>query len=323
MISRRNLLLAGAGLPLASLAVRAQSFPSRPITIVVPLAAAGASDTIARAVAQNLSERLGWSVVVENKPGAASVIGAGQVARSEPDGHALLLAPPPFIITQFATPKPPYDALRDFAPVTLLVTNPLAITVSAKTPARSLRDFIAYANANPGKLSYGSPGAMSLPHLATELFARRAGGLDIVHVPYRGGGPAVTDLLAGRIDLMITSPIEVLQHAQAGNLAILAVTSADQLAALPAVPTVRDAGLAGYDVQAWFGIVAPAMTPPPVVERLNREIVAALRAPDVSARLVAQGVEIAGSSAEEFGRFLAQEHAQWGDIARSMAPSGR
>lgn len=318
MISRR-LILAGAGLAFTSRKASAQAFPSRPITIVVPLAAGGASDTIARAVGQNLSGRLGWSMIVENKPGAASVIGAGQVARAEPDGHTLLLAPPPFIITQFATPKPPYDALRDFAPVTLLVTNPLAVTVSARTPVRSLKELIAYAKTNPGKLTYGSPGAMSLPHLATELFARRAGGLDLVHVPYRGGGPAVTDLLAGRINLMITSPIEVLQHAQAGHLAILALTAEDGLAAMPMTPSVQNAGLANYAVKAWFGIVAPAGTPPPVIERLNREITAALRSPEVETRLVAQGVQIDGSSAEAFGSFLAREHALWGEIAKTMS----
>lgn len=280
---------------------------------MVPLAPGGASDSVARAIGQKLSERLGWSVVIENKPGAASVVGTGQVARAQPDGHTLLLAPPPFIITQFAHPKPPYDALRDFAPVSLLVTNPLAVTVNPNVPVKSLPDLIAYARANPGKLSYGSPGVMSLPHLATELFSR------LVHVPYRGGGPAVTDLLAGRIDVMITSPVEVLQHAQAGNLLILATTSAEQVASMPGVPTARDTGLANYDVRAWFGIVAPAATPPAVVEQLNREIVAALRTPDVSARLVSQGAEIAGTSTLEFGRFLAKEHGVWSEIASSVA----
>jgi len=323
MHTRRTILALGAGAILAGRTGRAeaQAFPSRPITFVVPFAPGGSSDVIARSIGQKLSATNGWSVVVENKPGAASTIGAAQVARSAADGHTILLAAAPFVITQYGNPKPPYDARRDFVPVTLLVANPLVVTINPKLGVKSFAELLAYARASPGKVTYGTPGIMSLPHLATELMIQRA-GVTLNHVPYNGGGPAVTDLLAGHIDMFIASPVEVLAHVRRGALAILAVTSKARLASLPDVPTVHESGLPDYEVQAWFGVTAPAGVPEPAVRRLNEAVVAALRAPDVAGRLAEQGVDIVGSTAEAFGSFLEHEHARWSEVARAVSAKG-
>lgn len=320
MPSRRavHALIAGAlALPFTPPAL-AQNYPARPISFIVPFAPGGTSDFVARTIGQKLSERVGWSMVIENKPGAASSIGANQVARASPDGHTILLSAAPFVITQYGNPKPPYDARKDFAPITLLVTNPLVVAVGANVPATTLAEFITYAKANPGRINYGSPGVMSLPHLATELFAKQA-GLTVVHVPYRGGGPVVTDLLGGRLELFLGSPVEVLQHVWPGGLKILAVTSKARLPSLPDVPTAHESGLANFEAQAWFGIMAPAGTPGDIVAKLSNEIGAALRSPDVADRLREQGAEPASGSPDAFGAFLEEEHRRWSEIAKTVA----
>jgi tripartite-type tricarboxylate transporter receptor subunit TctC len=295
----------------------AQTFPAKPVRFIVPFAPGGQSDVVARTVGQKASERLGQPVVVENKPGAATTIGADFVAKSPADGHTILLAPAPFVITQYAYPKLPYDSRRDFTPVTLLVTNPLVVTVNpGKVPAKSFQEFVAAAKKDPGKLNYGSPGNGSLPHLATELFRLRA-GIDVVHVPYKGGGPAVIDLVGGQIAFMFASPLEVMPHVKAGKLAVLGVTSSKRLGYWPEVPTVIESGYPDYEALAWFGVVAPAATPREAIARLNADIVAALKSPDVSEKLAAQGAEVAGTSAEEFGQFLGREHARWSEAVKA------
>jgi tripartite-type tricarboxylate transporter receptor subunit TctC len=295
----------------------AQVFPSKPVRFIVPFAPGGQSDVVARTVGQKASERWGQAVVVENKPGAATTIGADFVAKAPADGYTILLAPAPFVITQYAYPKLPYDSRRDFTPVTLLVTNPLVVTINpSKVAAKSFQDFVAAAKKAPGSLSYGSPGNGSLPHLATELFRLRS-GIDVVHVPYKGGGPAVLDLVGGQIAFMFASPLEVMPHVKSGKLAVLGVTSSRRLGYWPEVPTVIEAGYPDYEALAWFGVVAPAATPRDVVARLSADIAAALRSPEVSEKLAAQGAEVAGTSAEEFGRFLAREHARWSEAVKA------
>jgi tripartite-type tricarboxylate transporter receptor subunit TctC len=289
----------------------AQTFPSKPVRFVVPFAPGGQSDVVARAVAQKLGERWGQPVVVENKPGAATTIGADAVAKAPADGYTILLAPAPFVITQYAYPKLPYDSRRDFTPVTLLVTNPLVVVTNpSRLPAKSFPEFVAALKKEPGKLTYGSPGNGSLPHLAIELFRLQA-GVDAIHVPYKGGGPAVVDLVGGQIGFLFASPLEVMQHVKAGRLSVLGVTSAQRLSYWPEVPTLKESGYPDYEAYAWFGVVAPAATPKDVVARLNAEIVAALKSPDVAERLAALGADVAGSSVEEFGRFLDAEHQRW------------
>lgn len=292
-------------------AVHAQAFPSRAVRFVVPFAPGGQSDVVARTVGQKLAERWGQPVVIENKAGAATTIGADFVAKSPADGYTILLAPAPFVITQYAYPKLPYDSRRDFTPVTMLVTNPLVVTVNpARVPVKTFPEFVALAKKDPGKLTYGTPGNGSLPHLAVELF-RLQSGIDVLHVPYKGGGPAVLDMVAGQIAFMFASPLEVMPNVKAGKLNVLGVTSDKRVAYWPEVPTLKESGFKDYEAYAWFGVTAPAATPKDIVARLNADIVAVLKSPDVSERLAAQGADVAATSVEDFGRFLAAEHARW------------
>ena len=289
----------------------AQTFPSKPVRFVVPFAPGGQSDVVARTVGQKLSERWGQPVVVENKAGAATTIGADYVAKAPADGYTILLAPAPFVITQYAYPKLPYDSRRDFTPVTLLVTNPLVVAVNpARVAAKTFAEFVALARQDPGRLAYGTPGNGSLPHLAVELFRLQA-GIDTLHVPYKGGGPAVLDLVAGQIAFMFASPLEVMPNVKAGKLTVLGVTSDRRVSYWPDVPTLKESGYKEYEAYAWFGVVAPAATPKDIVARLNADIVAVLKSPDVAERLAAQGADVAATTTEEFGRFLAAEHARW------------
>ena len=295
---------------LAAGAVAAQSYPAKPIRLVVPFAPGGASDVLARLVGQKLSERLGQPVVVENKPGAATTVGAAEVARAPADGYTLMLAPAPFVIAPLMYQKLTYDAAKDFTGVALLASSPLILTVHPSVGATTPQELLALAKAKPGTIMYGSPGNGSVPHLATELFKLRT-GTDFTHVPYKGGGPAVTDLVAGHIGIMFASPIEVSQHVAAGKLKYLVASTKDRVASLPNVPTVGDLGIAGFDVVAWFGIVAPAGTPKDIVGRLSQEIGAILGTPDVKDKFAGQGAEITFLPADEFDRFLAREREQW------------
>ena len=295
----------------AAMPTPAQIFPSKPVRFVVPFAPGGQSDVVARTVGQKLGERWGLPVVVENKAGAATTIGADFVAKAPADGYTILLAPAPFVITQYAYPKLPYDSRRDFTPVTLMVTNPLVVAVNpARVAAKTFAEFVALARKDPGKLAYGTPGNGSLPHLAVELF-RLQSGIDTLHVPYKGGGPAVLDLVAGQIAFMFASPLEVMPNVKAGKLAVLGVTSDQRVSYWPEVPTLKESGYKEYEAYAWFGVVAPAATPKDIVARLNADIVAVLKSPEVAERLAAQGADVAATTAEEFGRFLAAEHARW------------
>ncbi len=296
---------------LAPSSLRAQGYPSKPVRFIVPFAPGGQSDVVARVVGQKLSERWGQPVVIENKPGAATTLGADFVAKALADGYTILLAPAPFVITQYAYPKLPYDSRKDFAPITLLVTNPLVAVVNPlRLPVKTFIEFAAAVKKEPGKISYGTPGNGSLPHLAVELFGLQA-GTSALHVPYKGGGPAVVDLVGGQIAFMFASPLEVMPHVKAGKLLALGVTSDKRVTYWPDVPTLKESGYKEYEAYAWFGVVAPAATPRDIVAKLSADIVAVLKSPDVSERLIAQGADVAATSAEEFGRFLAAEHVRW------------
>ena len=289
----------------------AQSFPSKAVRFIVPFAPGGQSDVVARTVGQKLAERWGQPVLIENKPGAATTLGADFVAKAPADGHTLLLAPAPFVITQYAYPTLPYDSRRDFTPVTLLVTNPLVVTINpTRMPVKTFADFVAAVKKDPGRVSYGTPGNGSLPHLAVELF-RVQSGIDALHVPYKGGGPAVVDLVGGQIAFMFASPLEVMPQVKAGKLVVLGVTSEKRVAYWPDVPTLKESGYTDYEAYAWFGVVAPAATPKEVIAKLNADIVAVLKSPEVAERLAAQGADLAATTAGEFGRFLTSEHVRW------------
>jgi len=307
----RALVAALACLAYAPGVAQAQPFPTKPVRFVVPFAPGGQSDVVARTVGQKLSERWGQPVVIENKAGAATTIGADFVAKAPADGYTILLSPAPFVITQYAYPKLPYDSRRDFTPVTLLVTNPLVVTVNpARVPVKTFTEFVALARKDPGKLTYGTPGNGSLPHLAVELF-RLQSGIDTLHVPYKGGGPAVLDMVAGQIAFMFASPLEVMPNVKAGKLNVLGVTSDKRVSYWPEVPTLKESGFKDYEAYAWFGVTAPAATPKDIIAKLNADIVAVLKSPDVSERLAAQGADVAATSVEEFARFLTAEHARW------------
>ena len=291
--------------------VLAQTYPAKPVRFVVPFAPGGQSDVVARIVGQKLAERWGQPVLVDNKPGAATTIGNALVAQAPADGHTMLLSPAPFVITQYAYPKLPYDGRADFSPVALMVTNPMVLVVNpSRVAARTVADFIAEARRKPGEMAYGTPGNGSLPHLAVELFKTQA-GFDALHVPYKGGGPAVIDLVAGQVAFMFASPLEVMQQVKAGKLAVLGVTSSQRLSYWPDVATFKESGAGDYEAYAWFGVVVRAGTPKDMVERLNADIVSVLRSPEVSQRLTAMGTDVAAGSTQDFARFLEAEHRRW------------
>ena len=292
------------------------SWPSRPVRPVVPFAPGGASDVLARLVGLRLAERLGQPVVVENKPGAATTLGSADVARSS-DGHTLMLAPAPFVIAALMYPNLTYTP-KDFVGVALLATSPLMLTAHPAVAANSLAELLAAAKAKPGSITYASPGNGSVPHLASELLVTRT-GTKLTHIPYKGGGPAVNDLVAGHVAIMFASPIEVSQHVASGRLKYLATSTAKRVPSIPNVPTVAESGVQGFDVVAWFGLVAPATMPKDAVTRLSQEIGAILQASDVREKFAAQGADLAYLPSGEFDTFLAREREQW---AQAIKASG-
>ena len=293
----------------------AQAYPQRPIRMVVPFAPGGATDIIARIVAQKLSERLGQPVVVDNRPGAGTTIGNAEVAKAKPDGYTLLFAPTPFVISQVIYPSLPYDPRKDFAPVSLLAVSPFILVTNPAVPATSVAELVALAKAKPGTLSFCSAGNGTVPHLAGELFKLRA-GIDILHVPYKGGGPAIVDLLSGQVQMMFATPIEVNQHVQAGKLRVLATTSIKRLAAMPSVPSLDESGYPGVEVLSFFGVLAPAGTPTPVVDRLGAELAVVMEMTDVREKFAAQSAEARVIPGEGFGQFLDCEREKWTDIVK-------
>jgi len=295
--------------------VSAQAYPQRPIRMVVPFAPGGATDIIARVVSQKLSERLGQQVFVENKPGAGTTIGNAEVAKAAPDGYTLLFAPTPFVISQFIYPKLPYDPRRDFAPVSLMAVSPFILVVNPNVPAANVAELVALAKAKPGTLSFCSAGNGTVPHLAGELFKLRA-GIDIMHVPYKGGGPAILDLISGQVQMMFATPIEVNQFVQAGKLRVLGTTALQRLASMPGVPTLDESGYRGVEVLSFFGVIAPAGTPKAITDRLASDLAAVMETAEVREKFSAQSAEPRVVAAEAFGQFLEQEREKWGDIVK-------
>jgi tripartite-type tricarboxylate transporter receptor subunit TctC len=310
----RGLVAAAPALAMPAVARAQGEWPNRPLRFIVPFAPGGSSDLTARLTAQPLSARLGRPVVVENRAGAATTIGAAEAARAT-DGHTILLAPPPFVITQFAYPNLTYDPVRDFQAVALLVSSPIALYVRAGFPTR-MADIVAQARANPGTVTYGTPGNGSLPHVASELLKLRT-GLEATHVPYRGGGPAAIDLAAGRIDFMVTSPVDVASGVQSGRIVPAALAAARRSPAFPDLPTLAEMGVRDYEVSAWFGVVAPAAMPAAHASRLNAEFNAVLALPEVRTRLADLGVEAAGGTSQAFAAHLDAERARWSEAVRA------
>jgi len=297
-------------------AAQAQTFPDKPIHIVVPLAAGGAVDSIARTLGQKLSQQVGQPVIVDNKPGANGNIGAEAVAKSAPDGYTVLMAIPAMTTNQSLYAKLPYDTFRDFAPVARLGFAPLILVVGSESPYKTFPELLAALRANPGRFSYGSSGNGSSQHLAGDLFKISA-KVDALHVPYKGGAPAVTDLIGGQLTFMLTNPLEVQAQIKSGRLKPLAVGGPKRVDWLPGVPTVAESGLPGYEAVTWWGTLVPAATPRDIVARLTNEIVIAMNSPEVKERLAAQGAEVATLKSDEFAAFLHAETDKWARIIKA------
>lgn len=298
----------------------AQNYPTRPIRLIVPLAPSGGMDTIARGIAQKLTESLGQSVVVDNRSGGGGVIGVELVARSAPDGHTLLMMNATGLIYPLMY-KAQYDVVRDFHAIAQVTTQPYIIVVNPAVPVKSIAELIAYAKSNPGKLNFASSGNGSLIHLMTELF-KSTTGAPMTHVPYRGVGAAYPDLLGGQIQLVFASSISAMQLIHAQRLRALAVTGARRARALPELPTVIEAGVPGFAVNQWYGLLAAAGTPAVIVDRLNRETNQALQAPEVIARFAGDGAEAAGGTPQQFAAHIKAERDKWAKVIKQAGIRG-
>ena len=293
----------------------ADAYPSRAIKVIVPFPAGQASDTIARLVGEQLGRALGQAVVVENRPGAGGNIGSEAGARSAPDGYTLTMATAALPISKNVYKKLPFDPARDFEPVSLMTVTPLVLIARPSLPANDVASLVDLARKQPGKLTFASSGQGTSHHLSGELL-KAVAGVDILHVPYKGSAPAVTDLIGGQINVMFDNISNVLPHVKSGKLRALAVTTPARSPLAPEVPTVIEAGVPGYELGVWFGIAAPGGTPRPIVDKLNAEIVKILRMPDVKEKFAAQGVEAIGSTVEQFQAHLQAQRTMWAKVVK-------
>jgi tripartite-type tricarboxylate transporter receptor subunit TctC len=293
----------------------AATFPARPVRMIVPLAPGGGSDIVARIAAAALGDAWGQSIVVDNRPGAGSVVGTALAAKALPDGHTLLVSSSSLAISPALYKELPYDLRRDFAPVTLLASQPSALAVHVSVPAASARELIALAKAQPGRLAYGSAGPGSATHLGSELF-RIAGGIELLHLPYKSAGLATNALLSGEAQVLLTNMASVLPHIKGGRLRVLGVTSLKRSPLAPDVPTVAESGLPKFEYLTWYGMVVPAGTPRPVVDVIARDTSRALRAPAFFDRFTQQGLDLLVTSPADFGRFLDAELQRWDAVVR-------
>jgi tripartite-type tricarboxylate transporter receptor subunit TctC len=309
-------LIGGLIVWLAATNAFSQTYPSRPVRIVVPLSPGGFADTPARMLAPRLSEQMGRQFFVENKPGAGGTIGADFVAKSAPDGYTLLLTGTPHVISAHLYKKMPYDALKDFTHIALVASGPYALVVNPqKLAVSSVRELIAAARAQPGKIDFASSGNGSAQHLVGALFNSTA-GIDLNHVPYKGSGPAMQDLIAGQVGVSFAGIPNVLGHVKSGRLRALGVTTAKRWSELPDIPTLAEAGVPGYEATLWLNVSGPAGMPAEIVQRLNREIDKALSDPEVQASFRAAGVEATSMGPQELSAFIRAEHEKWGRVVR-------
>ena len=307
----------GALLPLVGVhPAQAQSYPTRPIRIIAPYVPGGGVDFVARTVAAKLTEVIGQQVIVENRPGGGTNIGSELVVRSAPDGYTLLLGGVPNTANMTLFKKLPYDVVKDFAPVIQTTIAPNILALHPSVPVRSVKDLIALAKARRGELTFASAGIGSSNHLSGEQF-RIMAGVDIVHVPYKGGGAAVIDLLAGQVSMYFGTTPSTVPHVRAGRLRALAVTSAQRSRATPDIPTMSETALPGFEQSAWHGLLAPAATPPAVIAKLNAEVMRVLRMPDTVERMAAQGVDVVGNSPAEFAAFIKQDVVKYQKLVKS------
>jgi tripartite-type tricarboxylate transporter receptor subunit TctC len=311
----RHLGLVVLALALGLNAAAAQTYPSKTVRIIVPFAAGGLNDVVARLIQPYLEKALGQTVIVENKPGASGIIGTDAVAKGEPDGHTLLVVASSFTVVPATNPKIPYNAEKDLAPIAMLGTNPLLFVVSSKVvQAKTLAEFIAAARAEPGKFNYATPGAATQTHLVAALFSQKA-GIKLQHIPYRGGAPAINALVAGDAHFTVISPLVSLPQIKAGNLRPLAAGSLKRDPQFPDLPTVAESGFPGFEAIQWVGLLTTAGTPKPIIERINGIVNEALKDPELVKKLALHGTSPAGGSAEQFQKTIATEIAEWTKVA--------
>jgi tripartite-type tricarboxylate transporter receptor subunit TctC len=307
------LVLAGAS---AAANGAAPDYPIRPIRLISPFAPGGGNDIVSRTIGVPLSRDLGQSVVVDNRPGANTIIGMELVAKAAPDGYTMIMTSSTQAINATLYPKLPYDSIKDFSPVSLVGASPLVVAVPAASPITGIPGLIAAAKAKPGELSYPSAGTGNATHLGGELFGAMA-GVRLLHVPYKGAAPGINDLIAGRLELVFGTSPSVMPHVRSGRLRALATTGAKRSLVVPDAPTVAEAGVPGYEATTWYGVLVPGATPRAIVTRLNQAIVATLAGPEVRERLVAQGVDPVGNAPEEFAAYLRSEIVKWANVIKA------
>ncbi|MBI2296762.1 MAG: tripartite tricarboxylate transporter substrate binding protein [Betaproteobacteria bacterium] len=311
-----SLLLAAACASGSAAALgQSRDFPSRPVRMIVPVPPGGSVDVVARILHHKLAEVMGQTIVVDNRPGASGNIGTELAARAVADGHTILITTLPLVVNPSLFANPHYDVMRDFAPVLLIAAAPAVLAVHPSVPAASVKELIVYSRARPGQLNYASAGSGTILHVAAELFKSLA-KVNIVHVPYKGGGPALAALLGGESDLSFLSVVAVVQHVKVGRMRALGVTSSTRSTALPEVPTIAEAGVPGYEFTSWYGVLAPSATPVERVVALNGHFRNALRAPDMAGRFAAEGAEIIASSSQEFAKHLRAELVKWARVVK-------
>jgi tripartite-type tricarboxylate transporter receptor subunit TctC len=294
---------------------QADDYPSKPVKIIVPYPGGQASDTIARLVGDKLGKALGQPVLVDNRPGAGGNIGTDIGARAAPDGYTLTVASAALPISKHVYRKLPFDPVKDFVPITLMTITPLVLVTRTSLPVKDVPSLVALAKASPGKITFASSGPGTSHQLSGELFKSLA-GVDMLHVPYKGSPPAHVDLMGGSVDMMFDNIVPVAPHVKGGKLQALAVTTKTRAAALPDVPTMAEAGYPNFEATAWFGLLAPAGTPQPIVARLNKELVAILTSPEVKEKLTGMGATVVAGTPDEFGRFMADEINKWGPVVK-------
>ena len=324
MINRRTLIATSAAAIVAPAVIgraQAQTYPNRFVRLVVPFPPGGGTDAIARVVAAKLSDMWGQQLVVENRGGGATNIGTEQVARADPDGYTIMLHSMPLAVNKFLFPSLNYDPVTDLAPVTLICEYPNVMAVPISSPARSVKEFIDYANANKGKITFASSGHGTSVHLSGELFKRLA-KVEMLHVPYRGAGPALNDLIPGRVDVMFNNIGAVLPLIQGGKLRGLAVTTAKRTPAAPDLPPIAEEGVPGFDVSSWYAFLAPAKTPPEIIRKLHADTVTAINDPKTRQRLEGLGVVVRGSTPAELAAYLKAEMDKWGPVIKEAGITG-
>ena len=298
-------------------AQNAANYPSKSLRMIIPFAPGGGVDIAGRIVAAELSKAWGQSVVPANQAGASGTIGLTQGMKATPDGYTLILMSSSTLVNQFVTPNVPYDLLRDFVPLSQLSVQPNSLVVHPSVPAKNVKELIAYAKANPGKISYGSSGTGGTSHLSGALFAQMA-GIDIVHVPYKGGGQAIVDTIAGNLQMQFATLLLAGPHVKSGKLRVLAVTTAQRSPAAPDIPTVSEAGLPGYELVTWHGLMLPLKTPQPIIGKLNQEIARIMQSPEVGSKLAADGNQPVGGTPQQFGALLKAESAMWSKLIKDI-----